>query len=262
MKWLMIVAMGWLLAVTPAMAADPAKLAAIDNHAGMLLPLDLLFRDETGALVTLGTVIDRKPALFVPLLHNCPNICAVTLANLLEAVALQQYRLGRDFRIIAFSIDPRESPSDAAKSLRQVERAFPTADKGGLYGLTGSSDAIRQVTDALGYRYGWDKSAGQYAHLAATAVLTADGRLSRWLYGLAPEPRDLALGLTEAGQGRIGSWSDQLLLLCFHYDPQNGRYSSLINTALRVAALVTIGALGLLVFVMIRRDRTMKRAGR
>jgi len=109
-----------------------------------------------------------------------------------------------------------------------LRKRFPTLAAGGIHALTGKAVDIQHVTDALGYRYAFDPEIGQYAHDAAIAVLGPDGHLSRWLYGLAPDPGDLKLALTEAGQGQTGDWGDQLLLLCYHYDPVTGQYSLLI----------------------------------
>ena len=129
--------------------------------------------------------------------------------------------------------------------------------------MTGDASAVAAVTDALGYRYAWDERIGQYAHVAAIAVLTPDGRLARWLYGLAPQPGDLALALTDAGQGRIGGLAEQLLLLCYRYDPASGRYTGAIWSALRIGGGLASILLSRIdrVCDSIRERRSRRRAG-
>jgi protein SCO1/2 len=143
-----------------------------------------------------------------------------------------------------------------------LEQRRPGMAAGALHALTGKSQAVAAVTEALGYRYAWDERIGQYAHVAAVAVLTPDGRLARWIRGLAPDPGDVRLALTEAGQGRLGDWSDRLLLLCYHYDPETGRYSALVRMILRIAAgILLIAGAGFLAVALWRDRRLAGRGG-
>lgn len=253
-----LLAMWLLLLPAAAHAFDPFEAAGIDQKHDAELPLDMPFAKEDGQTVTLRRLSRGKPILLAPVLHNCPNICGVTLSGLMEAVNAQNFRLGRDFTIVAFGIDPKEGPEDAARSLADLRKRFLRSTAVGVHALTGSEVNIRAVTDALGYRYAFDDRIGQYAHLAAVAVVTPEGRLSRWLYGLAPAANDLKLALTEAGRGQIGSWTDQILLLCYHYDPATGRYSPLIWAALRIGgggtAILGSGAIA----VTLIRERRRK----
>ena len=244
-----------LIVLAPsAFAFDPFAKTGIDRRPNAAVPLDTAFRDETGRALTLREAGEGRPILLVPVVHRCPNICGLTLAGIGEAVQLQKFVSGRDFTLIAFGIDPREGPEAAAQSIAGLRQNFP-ALQAGVHGLTGDAASIAAVVQPLGYRYAWDADLDQYAHIAAVAVLTPDGRLSRWLYGITPEPTDVRLALTEAGEGRVGNWADQLLLLCYHYDPQTGRYGPLIWTLLRIAggatALFGLAWIGL----ALRRER-------
>lgn len=248
-----------VLAAGSAWAFDPFKGAGIDHLPDAHVPLDLPFLDETGNATTLRQVAKGKPVLFAPVMHRCPNICGLTLAGVAEAVQIQKFVAGRDFELIAFGIDPREGSGEATADVDELRKVFPTLDAG-VQGLTGKATDIDATLKVLGYRTTWDPSLNQYAHIAAIAVLTADGRLSRWLYGITPDPTDVRLALTEAGEGKIGSWSDQLLLLCYHYDPQTGRYGSLVWWLLRLAGGATILAGALWIGMALLLDRR-RRAG-
>lgn len=236
-------------------AFDPFQAAGIDDRPAAVLPADLVFTEADGRRTRLGAIGNGKPVLFAPVLHRCPNICGVTLSGLMQAIAVQQYRPGRDFSVVAFGIAPEEGPDAAAETLQELRRRFPALSRQGVHALTGTRAEIEAVTDALGYRYARDDATGEYAHVAAVAALTPDGRLSRWLYGLAPAPDDVELALTEAGGGVIGGLAERLLILCYHYDPETGRYSPAIWTALRLAGGLTVGAGGLALALAFRRER-------
>jgi protein SCO1/2 len=248
-----------VLFATPALALDPFAATGIDRPDGATLPLDGTLRDHPGDPVTLAGLADGRPILLVPVLHECPNICGVTLSGLAQAMLPQPSRPGRDFTLVAFGIDPAETPADARTARDRLAAGFPQLDPTALHARTGTAAEIAAVTDALGYRYAWDPEIGQYAHVAAAAVLTHDGRLTAWLYGIAPDPTDLKLALTEAGEGRIGTWTDQLLLLCYHYDPVTGRYGSLVTGLLRAAGAATAGGGALLIGIALFRERRRPR---
>jgi len=251
-----------LLSATRAWAFDPFHKAGIDQRLGAQVPLDTVFRDETGQPITLRQAAGGKPMLLAPVMHRCPNLCGLTLAGVGEAVQIQKFVAGRDFALVAFGLDPREGPAEASASIKELREAFP-ALKAGVHGLTGMANDIAAVLTPLGYRYAWDEDLNQYAHIAAVAVITPEGRLSRWLYGITPDPLDVRLALTEAGQGKLGSWTDQLLLLCYHYDPQTGRYGTLIWVLLRIAGGTTVAiGLGWIGLALLRERRRAREAQR
>jgi protein SCO1/2 len=234
---------------------DPFKTATIVERPGAAIPLDEPFVDAAGRPVTLRQLAAGKPLLITPVQHECPNICGVTLAGIAAAIDGQaKYAPERDFAIVALGIDPREGPVQARDDLRRLARQRPDATWQPA-ALTGGERAIHAVTDALGYRYAWSDQLRQYAHVSGTAVLTPQGKLSSWLYGLAPTSAQLDAAVAQARAGRSGGVMQQLLLLCFHYDPQTGRYSLAIVKALRVAGIVTALLIALGIALLSRRRR-------
>jgi protein SCO1/2 len=231
---------------------DPFKAAAIVDRPGAAIPLDTPLVDAAGETTTLRRIAGGKPLLVTPVQHECPNICGVTLAGIASAIDGQsKYRPGRDFAIVALGIDPREGPAQARDDLRRLTAQRPAA-RWQPIALTGNA---RAVTDALGYRYAWSDQLRQYAHLSATAVVTPEGKLSSWLYGLSPTPAQLDKALAQAAVGQSGSVMQQLLLLCFHYDPSTGRYSLAITKALRLAGIATALLIGFAIWLLSRRGR-------
>lgn len=231
---------------------DPFGEATIEERLGAAVPMQAPLRDQSGHAVTLAALASGKPLLLVPVLHNCPNICGVTLAGLAHAIDGQSRVVGRDFNVVAFGIDPKEGPADARANLQRLQDKAPIAP---IAAVTGSASSVRAVTDAIGYRYAWDPRIGQYAHAAAIAVLTPDGRLSSWLYGIAPRPADLTRAVDVARRNDSGDLIDRLILLCYHFDPAIGRYSLLIGRVVRIAGLATVALLALLLFMLGRRRR-------
>lgn len=234
---------------------DPFKAASIVDRPGAVIPLDQPFVNAAGQQVTLRQLAAGRPLLITPVQHECPNICGVTLSGIAAAIDAQaKYKPGADFAIVALGIDPREGPAQARDDLQRLARQRPNATWQPA-ALTGGERAIHAVTDALGYRYAWSEPLRQYAHVSGTAVLTPDGRLSSWLYGLAPTPAQLGAAVAQARAGRSGGVMQQLLLLCFHYDPQTGRYSLAITKALRVGGALTVLLIALGIAFLSRRRR-------
>lgn len=196
----------WLPQAGAAQPFDPFTAAGIDTaHVGRPLALDSRFTDQQGRSVRLGDLLNGQPTLLVPLYYRCPNVCGAALSTLFSQLANQPYRLGRDFQVIAFSFDPREDVGAAREELAKLSQHLPAlADEPGVHLLTGDASASQALADSIGFGYRFDPQQQQYAHSSAVAVVTGDGRLSRWLYGLGYQPSDLRLALTEAGQGKLG----------------------------------------------------------
>ena len=248
----------WLVLATGAAAApqDLFQRVGFDQNLGAQLPLNARFEDSTGAPVRLGDLLQGRPAVLVLGYYECPNLCGLVWQGLQESLKTLGLRVGKDFDVIAVSIDPGEGPELAAGKREAVLKAYGASSTGaGWHFLTGDEAQIRAVADAAGFRYVYDAEIDQYAHASGIVVTTPGGEVSRYLFGVRFPDRDLRLALVESSGGRIGSPVDQLLLLCYHYDPATGHYGLLIMNLLRAGGALTVA--GLLGFVLVsrRRDR-------
>jgi protein SCO1/2 len=260
-----------LAALAPAVLAardlpadvKPAALRDVgfDQRLGESLPLDVALRDEDGRPVTLGAYFQGRPVVLAVVYYECPMLCTLTLNGLVSALATLSFDVGREFEVVTVSFDPREGPELArakkAAYLRRYER--PGAAEGWHF-LTGDADALRAVTAAVGFRYAWDERTRQFAHPAGVVVLTPEGRISRYLYGVEYAPKDLRLALVESAAGRIGNAVDQVLLYCYQYDPETGRYGAVIMRLVRLAGVVTLAGLGGLILALRRSERRREAA--
>jgi protein SCO1/2 len=226
----------------------------IDQRLDQPLPLDATFRDEDGRSVRLGQYFGARPVVIALVYYECPMLCTQVLNGLVSALGVVSLDAGRDFDVVAVSFDPREGPELArAKKQAYLERYARPQTAAGWHFLTGTPDAIGRLTKAVGFRYAFDKEQNQFAHAAAIAVATPEGVISRYFYGIEYPPRDLRLGIVEASAGRVGSIADQMLLLCYHYDPSTGRYGFIALTLVRIGGLLTVGAFGLFLWLERRR---------
>lgn len=239
-------------------AARPQLLrdVGLDQKLGEQIPLALTFRDESGRGVQLRDYFDGKPVILALVYYECPMLCTQVLNGLLRSLENLRLDVGKDFSVLAVSINPRETPELAASKKKIYAGLYgrPGASHGWHF-LTGREDAIRQLAKAVGFRYAYDPASGQYAHATGIMVLTPGGTLSRYFYGIEYPSRDLRLGLVEASANQIGSPIDQILLFCYHYDPATGKYGLIIEKVTQAAGLGTALALGIFMFLMFRRDR-------
>lgn len=258
------------LGAAPGIAAAPQDVnevieaVGIDQRLDAELPLEAEFVDEEGRFVRLGDSFGERPVILAFVYYECPRLCNMILNGLVRALKPLGLEPGSDFEVVAISIDPGESPVLAARAkglyLDRYDRP-ETAE--GWHFLTGSPESIAAATRAAGYRFRYDETTDQYAHGSGVMVVTPEGRLSRYFYGVEYSPKDLRLGLVEAGDGRIGSLVDQVLLLCFHYDPATGRYGFAIQSALRITGVLTVALLlGFVVRSRIRERRQERLAAR
>jgi protein SCO1/2 len=220
------------------------------------VPLDLRFRDETGMWVSLRDYVNTKPILLTLAYYNCPNLCPLVLNGLVRALRVLSLTAGADFEVLTVSIDARDTPELAAATKQDYVRRYGrTGAAQGWHFLTGDAAAITQLAQAVGFRFNYDAAEAQYAHASGVIVLTPEGVVARYVYGIEYAPRDLRLGLVEAARGTIGTPIDQLLLYCYHYDPRTGTYGLVIMNVLRLAGLTTVVGMVTLVGIMFRRDR-------
>jgi protein SCO1/2 len=226
-----------------------------DQRLNEQIPLDAEFADEAGKAVTLDEYFGRKPVILVLAYYRCPMLCTVTLNGLAQSMRHLPFDVGREFNVVTVSFDPRETPTLAAAKKKNYVADYgrPGAAEGWHF-LTGKPEAIRRLTDAVGFRYIYDAKQDQYIHTAGIILATPRGKISRYFYGIQFPARDLRLGLVEASSDMIGSPTDQVLLYCFHYDPAAGRYSANILNLVRAGGAVTIAAIVGLVWFLLRRE--------
>jgi protein SCO1/2 len=252
-----------VLLVFPALAHEPRPLllrdVGWDQRLHEQIPLALEFRDETGRGVSLGKYFGTQPVILIPDYYRCPRLCPLVLDGLVKSLRTLAFTAGKQFQVLAVSIDARDTPTVAAAKKAQYVKQYGRPEAAaGWHFLTGEPEAIRSLTRAVGFRYVYDTEKDQFAHAAGLVVLTPQGRLSRYFYGVEYAPRELRLSLVEAAGNKIGSPVDQLLLFCYHYDPATGKYSLAIMNVLRLAGIVTLVGLGAFMGIMFRRDRRQK----
>jgi len=212
-----------------------------DQRLDAQVPLDLEFRDESGAPVMLGQYFGERPVILVLAYYRCPMLCNLVLNGLTQALRDISFDAGREFEVVAVSFDPRETPElAAAKKRTYATRYGRPGGEAGWHFLTGKQPAIDALTKAVGFRYAYDSPSDEFAHASGIVVLTPRGRVSRYFYDIRYEPRDVRLGLVEASQGRIGSPIDQVLLFCFHYDPAEGKYGAAVMRFVRLGGVLTL----------------------
>lgn len=235
---------------------NPFPHIGLDQHLNEQIPLSLTFRDETGKTVQLGDYFGEKPVVLLFAYYDCPMLCTMVINGLIRTLRTMSLSAGTEFNIVTVSFDPKDTPASAAlkrqTSLQSYSRKGADA---GWHFLVGDDATIQQLTKAVGFRYAYDEASKQFQHPSGIMILTPDGRLSRYFYGIEYAPRDVRLGLVEASDGKIGSPVDQILLMCFHYDPLTGKYGFIVTRALQLGGIITILALGSFMFISVRRDR-------
>ena len=234
----------------------------IDQRLNQQVPLDLSFVDENGQAVKLGRYFGQKPVVLSLVYYQCPMLCSQVLNGLTSSLNVLSFNIGREFEVVTVSFDPRDTPSAANETKqRMLKRYRRPGSEQGWHFLTGKKEQIDALTQAVGFRYAWDPEIQQYAHASGIMLLTADGHVAQYYYGIEYSPRDLKLGIVQTSQGKVGSIVEQVLLYCYHYDPAKGKYGAVIFNILRVSALATILVLGGFMFLMFRRDAAARRRG-
>jgi protein SCO1/2 len=243
---------------TPPSSAKPAILkdVGIDQRLGAQIPLDVILQDEQGRAVRLAQFFGARPVVLVLAYYNCPMLCTQVLNGTLSSLRVLSFDAGKEFEVVVVSFDPRDRPADAAaKKAPYVKEYGRPGAEAGWHFLTGGAASIARLTSAVGFRYKYDESIGQFAHASAIFVATPDGRLSKTLFGIEYAPRDVRLALIEAANRKIGTPIDQILLYCYHYDPKIGKYGAVVMNMVRMGGVAAVAILTTFLIVMWRRDR-------
>ncbi len=271
MRWGSSVVLAWMLGLV--LGAAPARAqvtnqapelderASVEEHLGERLPTNAVFRDQEGHTVQLGDLLDgRRPVVLTFAYHSCPMLCDRVLEGVIDALKQTEWTVGEQFDFINVSIDPRDTPERAAaKRARLIER-YGRGDGKGFHFLTGENAEIQRVAAGAGFRYFWEERTQQYAHSAAMIVMTPDGRMARYLYGIVFSPEDVRFGLLEASEGRSITTVEQLLMFCYRYDPQGRRYAIVATRVMQVGGALVAAALGLaLAFLWARELKNSRR---
>jgi len=249
--------------VTP----DDLKNIGIDQRLDQQLPLGLQFKDEAGKTVRLGDFFKSgRPVILNLVYYTCPMLCGEELAGLSSALAVLKFTPGNEYEVVTVSINPDDTPeiASAKKKIyidRMNERLEKKTDGSGWHFLTGQPAEIQQLADAVGFHYKRDERTGQFIHSAAIMLVTPQGKLAQYYYGVEFSPKDLRLGMIEASRNKIGNLVDQITLYCYHYDPTSGRYGAVVTNILRLGGTATLLVLGGFLIAMYRREPHDSRKG-
>jgi protein SCO1/2 len=231
------------------------KQVSIDQKLNQSIPLNLTFRDENGAPVQLAQFFGQKPVILTLVYYNCPNLCTQVLNGVESGLKELPMDIGKQFDVVTISIDPTESHVLAkVKQEMYVGMYGRPAAAQGWHFLTGDEPQIKQLADAVGFRYAYDPDSKQFAHYSAIMLLTPAGKISRYFYGIQYPSRELRLGLVEASAGKIGTPADQILLFCYHYDPATGKYGLLISHVIQAGGALTVLILGVAILILFRGE--------
>ena len=251
----------WGQGMTSGIMSPPANVrppglehVGIEQRLNQQVPLDLAFRDETGKAVHLSDYFGQKPVILNLVYYKCPMLCSEVMSGLTRALKVIKFDAGKEFNVLSVSFNPAETPDLAAASKAQYMARYGRAGTAnGWHFLTGTQESITALTQAVGFQYQYDPKTDQYAHATAIMVLTPDGRVSQYYYGVEFAPKDLRLGLIQASNHKIGNLVDEVFLYCYHYDPATGKYGAVISRILRLSGLATILVLGGMVLILFRR---------
>jgi protein SCO1/2 len=236
----------------------------VAQHLNQQLPLDAAFVDESGKPVKLGDYFGKKPAILALVYYTCPMLCSEEMDGLTSSLEMVKLTPGKDFDVVIVSIDPSDSPEQAAKSKAlYVKRYGRPETAGGWHFLTGQRPAIDAVTNAVGFGYvrvpGPDGKLSQFAHASSIEIVTPEGKLAQYYLGVEYSPKDMLLGLIDASGNKIGSPVANILTYCYHYDPQTNRHSLIVARVVQLGGMVTVAGLGGFMFLMFRRDVNVAR---
>jgi protein SCO1/2 len=245
-------AAAWGQAMTTGILSPPAsvrppglKNVGITQNLNDQIPPGLVFRDESGREVTLGNYFGSKPLILSLVYYRCPMLCGEVLKGLEGALRVLKFDVGKQFEVLTVSFDPTDTPQIAlSKKAEYITRYGRAGAAEGWHFLTGSESSIAALTKAAGFEYQYDDRSQQFAHATAIMILTPQGRIAQYYYGVEYSPKDLRLGLVQASSGNIGTVVDEVFLYCYHYNPDTGKYGAMVSRILKLAAIATVLILG------------------
>jgi protein SCO1/2 len=234
----------------------------IEQKLGETLPLDAEFRDENGNAVLLGDYFGKKrPVVLALVYYECPMLCNQVLNGLTGSLKGISFDAGKDFDVVAVSFDARENDKPGLaqnKKTSYLERYGRPGSESGWHFLTGTQESIDKLTQATGFKYKWDEPSNQFAHGSAIMVVTPEGKLSRYLYGIDYSPKDLKFAMMDSGESKIGNPAEQLFLYCYHYDPSTGKYGLAIMKVMRLGGILTLLGIVAMFFLFWRYNKSKK----
>ena len=234
----------------------PLQNVDVEQMLGAQVPLNVLFKNEKGEDVRISDLLDDKPAILTLVYYECPMLCTQVLNGLITSLRPISFTPGKEFNIITISFDPDESTNlAAAKKTAYLQQYGKSGAEQGWHFLTGNQEAIRQITSSVGFKYKYDPEIDQFAHASVIMILTPEGRVSRYFYGIEYPSRDVRWALVDASQKKIGTIADKILMYCFHYDPKLGKYSAQVVNLIRIGGVLTLMVLGGFVLKMRRKDK-------
>ena len=243
----------------PPQGLDPIlSNVGVDQKLNNQIPLDAKFRDENGQPVELKKYFD-KPVILTLVYYTCPMLCSEVLNGTASSLKPVKFDIGKEFNVVTISIDPKDTTGTAmGKKKMMMARYGRHGAEQGWHFLTGDKQSIDAVANAVGWRYAYDPKSGQYAHASAIMLLTPEGKVSRYFYGIEYAAKDIQFGIMDASQNKIGSLTDQIALYCYHYDPAKGKYGVAVMRVVRLGGLLTITLIGGFIFVAVRREGNKK----
>ena len=240
---------------------DAMKRAGFEQRYNASLPLDVPLRNEKGETVTLGSLLDERPVILNFVYFNCPMLCNVILNSMCDTLKDVALEPGRDYQIVTLSFDHTEQPElAAAKKQTYLEYFGKPEAADSWHFLTADEAAIKTLTEAAGFTFAWDEERQEYAHASGIMLVTPEGRLSHYFFGVVFDPRDVRLGLVDASAGRIGSPLDKAqLMFCYKYDPSMGAYSLAVFRLLKLGGILTVLAIGSFMAISLMQENKLKK---
>jgi protein SCO1/2 len=236
------------------------KKVQFEQNLGVQVPLDLPFRDETGRAVRLSQYFNGRPVVLALVYYECPMLCTQALNGLVRSLKVLSLEPGRDYNVVTVSFNPKETPAEAAEKKDHYLQLLQKPDASNAWHfLTGDDASIRVLTETVGFHYVYDAVTKTYAHPTGIIVLTAEGKTSKYIYGIDYGPRDLRLALVEASDHKIGTPVDRLVLYCYHYDPTTGKYGLVLMNVLRLAGALTVVCIVGFIMILRFREKRMVR---